>query len=223
MTVAQSTLDKIINLAKVKVEASNKEPAMPHGGWAVIKTSSLGPAGKREEPDGFFVTVTEAHLYIEALECLENDQAVEHLTSVTLRAALNAHRLESGIGDAVLARQLEDELHDSGVGSVEARRGAVLEDGGDGLVGDPGLFRGGLVDRPDVFSAGLTGGGQDGEGLDAGRQEGVVAGIAAQSCQGAAGPALLRIAASLRATPPREVSISSQMACPAASMLSREA
>ena len=119
------------------------------------------------------MTVTEAHLYIEALECLENDQAVEHLTSVTLRVALSAHRLESGIGDAVLARQLEDELHDSGVGSVEARRGAVLEDGGDGLVGDSGLFDRRLVDGPDVMPAGLASGGQDGQGLDASGQGGL--------------------------------------------------
>ena len=89
MTVSQSTRDKIINLAKAIVEASGKEPVTSHGGWAVIKTSSPSPADKREEPDGFFVTGKAAHLYIEALECLENDQAFEHLTRATLREALD--------------------------------------------------------------------------------------------------------------------------------------
>ena len=90
MTVAQSTLAKIIDLAKAIVEASKQEPAISRGGWAVIKASSPSPVGEAGEDNGFFLIGKTARLYIEALKCLESDEAVERLTRATLREALDA-------------------------------------------------------------------------------------------------------------------------------------
>ena len=64
--------------------------------------------------------------------------------------------LECGVGNAVLAQQLQDKLHHRRIVGIEARRSAVLTDGCDDLVGYASLPGRRLVDRPDVVPAGFT-------------------------------------------------------------------
>ena len=90
MSVAQSTRAKIIDLAKAIVGAPKQEPAMSHGGWAVIKTSNPVPTDEVGDTSGFFLIGKTARLYIEAFQCLENDPSVEHLTPTSLKKALDA-------------------------------------------------------------------------------------------------------------------------------------
>ncbi len=90
MPVSQSTQSKVENLANAINEGTVPDHPMPHSGWMVLKTSNPFADDEDESSDGLFLVGKQARLYQEALQALENDEAVEQLTRATLDEALFA-------------------------------------------------------------------------------------------------------------------------------------
>ena len=90
MPVSQSTRSKVENLANAITERSEAEHPMLHPGWMVRKTSNPFADIEDGSSDGLFLVGKQARLYQEALQALEDDEAVEHLTRATLDEALFA-------------------------------------------------------------------------------------------------------------------------------------
>ena len=88
MPVSQRTRAKIEGLAKAIIEGPETEHPSPHPGWAVFKTSDPFADPKDGSSEELFLIGIQARLYQEALQTLEDDEAVEHLTRANLDEAL---------------------------------------------------------------------------------------------------------------------------------------
>ena len=90
MPESQRTRSQVENLANAIVEGSETEHPTPHPGWVVLKTSNHFADPEDASYDGLFLVGKQARLYQEALQALENEEAVEHLTRANLDEALLA-------------------------------------------------------------------------------------------------------------------------------------
>ena len=70
---------------------------------------------------------------------------------------LGAEGVEGGVGDTVLAQQLQDELDHVGVLGRKSHRGAEFVNRGNDFIADPGFLGRPLVDGPHVVTVGLAG------------------------------------------------------------------
>ena len=90
MSESQQTRSKVENLANAIIEEPEAEHPTSHPGWVVLKTSNPFADPGDGSSDGLFLVGKQARLYQEALQELENDDAVEHLTRANLDEALFA-------------------------------------------------------------------------------------------------------------------------------------
>ena len=88
MALKQNTRVKIDNLTKAIIEGQSNDDSAAHGGYMFIVTSTYSPEDEGEFSGGLFLVGETAKLYQETLQLLEEDSAVEHLTSANLRDAL---------------------------------------------------------------------------------------------------------------------------------------
>ena len=86
----QQTRSKVESLVSVIIEGPETEYPTSHTGWMVLKASNLLADPEDESAEGLFLVGKQARLYQDALQALENDEAVEHLTRATLDEALFA-------------------------------------------------------------------------------------------------------------------------------------
>ena len=90
MPESQQTRAKILNLANAIAKGPETELPSTRPGWAVLKTSNPFANPEDEASQGLFLIGEQARLYQEALQALENEDAVEHLTRANLDEALYA-------------------------------------------------------------------------------------------------------------------------------------
>ncbi len=90
MPASQQTRSKVENLANAINEGPETEHPVPYPGWVILKTSNPFVDPGDGSSEGLFLVGKQARLYQEALQALENDEAVEHLTRATLDEALDA-------------------------------------------------------------------------------------------------------------------------------------
>ena len=90
MSEKPSTRSKVVNLATAINEGPETGHSTSHPGWVVLKSSE--PLADPEDGayEGLFPMGKQARLYQEALQALENDEAVEHLRRANLDEALFA-------------------------------------------------------------------------------------------------------------------------------------
>ena len=90
MFESQRTRNKVEKLANAINEGTGTEHPSPYPGWMVLKTSDPFADPDDALSEGLFLVGKQARLYQEALQALEDDEAVEHLTRPTLDEALFA-------------------------------------------------------------------------------------------------------------------------------------
>ena len=90
MLKSQRTRNKVEKLANAIIEGAGTEHPTPYPGWMVLKTSDPFADPDDASSEGLFLVGKQARLYQEALQALEDEEAVEHLTRATLDEALFA-------------------------------------------------------------------------------------------------------------------------------------
>ena len=90
MTESHHTRSKVEDLVKAIIEGPETEHPMPHPGWVVLKTSNPYADPEDRSYEGLFLVGKQARLYQEALQALEDEEAIECLTRATLDEALFA-------------------------------------------------------------------------------------------------------------------------------------
>lgn len=90
MLVTQSTRNKVEALAIAVIQDSEPVKLASHPRWVVLKTSDPSADPDDRSYAGMFLVGEQARLYQEALQALEDEEAVEHLTRAALDEALFA-------------------------------------------------------------------------------------------------------------------------------------
>ena len=90
MFESQRTRSKVEDLVDAIIQGPETEIPMAQPGWVVLKTSNPFADPKDRSYEGLFLVGQQARLYQEALQALEDEEAIEHFTRATLDEALFA-------------------------------------------------------------------------------------------------------------------------------------